>query len=136
MRPVAAGVDDDEFVAASSLAEFGGIGAGGDANGFFVNQSSALRLGEGEACGKKQADEQEMRVPEMGIATSCGGTPPPPWSIGIMGLGENLEKIQGLQSVTGKILGTKELAASLWASSMRVLMHSESAFRVVEVKVI
>ena len=48
MSPVAAGVDDDEFVAASSLAEFCGVGAGRDADRFFVDQGSALGLGGGE----------------------------------------------------------------------------------------
>jgi hypothetical protein len=41
-------------VSATSLAEFGGVGGGRDADGFFVNESAALGLGGGEACGKKQ----------------------------------------------------------------------------------
>jgi hypothetical protein len=52
VRPVAAGVDDDEFVSAASHAEFGGIGTGCDANRSLVHKSSALRLREAEACGK------------------------------------------------------------------------------------
>jgi hypothetical protein len=93
------------------------------------------------ACAKARVEKnsrQMRKIPNSGNGNLdvVGGTPPPLRSIGIIGLAENLEKIQGLQSVRAKILGTKELAASLWASSMRVLMHSESAFRVVEVKVI
>ena len=55
MSPVAAGFDDDEFVSASGVAEFGGVGAGRDADGFFVDERAALRLGGGEA----GEDEQE-----------------------------------------------------------------------------
>ena len=51
VRPVASGFDDDEFVSAASLAEFGGVGAGRDADGFFVDESAALGLGGGERGG-------------------------------------------------------------------------------------
>ena len=65
--PVAVAVDDDEFVAACSGTEFGGFGAGRDANGFLVNQSSALGLGEGELVEKSAAS--------MRIADSRNGNP-------------------------------------------------------------
>jgi hypothetical protein len=60
MCPVAAAVDDDEFVATCGGAEFGGIGAWRNTDGFFVHQSPALGLGEGGACGKNR-DEKEDR---------------------------------------------------------------------------
>ncbi len=50
VSPVAAGLDDDEFVSASSFAEFGCVGAGGDADGLFVDERAALDLGGGEVC--------------------------------------------------------------------------------------
>jgi hypothetical protein len=53
-----------------------------------------------------------------------------------MELGGNRKKILGLQSVTGKILETKDLVAVVWVESMGVLMRSGSAFKAVEVKVI
>ena len=61
MRPVAAGFDDDEFVAAASFAEFGGVGAGGDADGFFVDERAALGLGGGEAVEKISATARIAR---------------------------------------------------------------------------
>ena len=39
------------------------------------------------------------------------GYPPPPWSSGIIDLGENREIIYGAQWFTGKILSRKELGA-------------------------
>src|ERR1700687_5764081 len=48
VSPVAAGVDDDEFVFATHFAEFGSVGAGRDADGLFVDERAALRLGGGE----------------------------------------------------------------------------------------
>ena len=59
MGPVAAGFDDDEFVSAASVAEFGGVGAGRNANGFLMNQSAALRLGEGERGKSEQGDGEK-----------------------------------------------------------------------------
>src|ERR1017187_3153064 len=55
VSPVAAGFDDDEFVSAASLAEFGSIGGGRNADGRFVNERAALRLGEGD----RRGDEEE-----------------------------------------------------------------------------
>ena len=41
------------------------------------------------------------------------GTPPPGWSIGIIEFGEILDLIYGLQSLRGKILSRKEVAAGI-----------------------
>jgi hypothetical protein len=71
-----------------------------------------------------------------GIRRRKVGTPPPPRSIGIIELGENLEKILELQSLAGKILGTKDLAARSRAFVMGFCVLSGSWFLSVEVKVI
>jgi hypothetical protein len=67
---------------------------------------------------QKIADSRDGKVdPER-------GTPPLPRLTGIMESGENLEIISGLQSVTGKILETKELrehSASLAIDFTRAL---------------
>ena len=52
VHPVATGVDEDEFVTASSFAELGGVRTGRDADGFFVDERAALGLRGGEGCGK------------------------------------------------------------------------------------
>jgi hypothetical protein len=52
VRPVAAGIEDHQLVSAASLAEFGGVGGGRHADGFFVDQRAALRL-PAEAIGGK-----------------------------------------------------------------------------------
>ena len=92
MRPVAAGFDDDEFVSAASFAEFGGVGGGRDADGFFVDEGAALRLGGGEALWKMRAWRVARKIASSrnGNLGCDGGTPPPPWSIGIIGLAEKI----------------------------------------------
>ncbi len=64
VSPVAAGLDDDEFVSAPGFAELGGVGAGGDADGFFVDERAALRLGGGERrCGHEcEREQSESKV--------------------------------------------------------------------------
>jgi hypothetical protein len=57
----------------------------------------------------KARTAQKIADSQNGKAGPERGTPPPPRLTGIMELGENLEVILGLQSVTGKILETKEL---------------------------
>src|SRR5579864_6597105 len=57
----------------------------------------------------KARTAQKIANSQNGKAGSERGTPPPPRLTGIMELGENLEVILGLQSVTGKVLETKEL---------------------------
>ncbi len=50
-----------------------------------------------------------LRSSQFGTLRFCVAYPPPPRSIGIIELGENRDLIQGLQSLTGKILSPKEL---------------------------
>jgi hypothetical protein len=59
VNPVAAGFEDDEFVAASSFAEFGDIVAGRNADGFFVDQRAALGLSGGLGCGKEKCGGED-----------------------------------------------------------------------------
>jgi hypothetical protein len=61
--PVAAGLDDDEFVSASSFAEFRGVISGRDADGFFVDERATLRLGGGEWRSKEKpyGEEKESK---------------------------------------------------------------------------
>ncbi len=100
MSPITAGFDDDEFVSAASFTEFGSVGAGRDADGFFVDEGAALRLGGGEGCGKKKCEgkgrEENGGFPKWETEVRCR-YPPSPRSIGIMELGENREKILELQ---------------------------------------
>ncbi len=68
MGPVAAGFDDDEFVSAAGFAEFRGVAAGRDTDGFFVDKRAALRLGGGEwrdqekCCGEKKESESHISI--------------------------------------------------------------------------
>jgi len=64
VNPVAAGFENDQFVSATSLAEFGHVGAGGDADGFLVNESAALRLcrGERDCREDRYSDKSESEV--------------------------------------------------------------------------
>ena len=52
-----------------------------------------------------------MQVSHFGNVAGLRWYPPPPRSIGIIGLGENCEIIYVAQSITGKIFRNKELAA-------------------------
>ena len=61
VSPIAAAVDDDEFVAALDGAEFGGVAAGGDADAFFVNERAALGLAEAQAGESQQRGEEKRK---------------------------------------------------------------------------
>jgi hypothetical protein len=68
MGPVAAGFDDDEFVSAAGFAEFRGVTAGRDPDGFLVDERAALCLGGGEwrdeqeRCGEKNESESHISI--------------------------------------------------------------------------
>ncbi len=53
MNPVTVCVKDDQLAPAACLAQFGGLRAGSDAEGFFVHQRSTLGLRDGERGGKE-----------------------------------------------------------------------------------
>ena len=108
MCPIAAGIDDDQFVSALRFAKLGAVGAGRDADGLLVDQRSAQGLAGGETCKKKCNEAENRRFPKW-ECQGLMGYPPSPRSIGIIGLRENREIILGLQAVAGKILGTKQL---------------------------
>jgi hypothetical protein len=53
------------------------------------------------------------KISQQIILVAEAGYPLPPWSIGIIELGKILDLIYGLQSLRGKILSRKELAAEI-----------------------
>jgi len=57
--------------------------------------------------------EARLRVSRFGKGWLMQGTPPPPWSIEIIDLRRILELIYWLQSLRGKILSRRELAAEI-----------------------
>jgi hypothetical protein len=54
MNPVAAGIENDQLVPASGLADAGGGRVGSNADGFFVHQRSALGVSQGKCAEGKQ----------------------------------------------------------------------------------
>ena len=66
VSPVVTGLDNDEFMSATGFAEFGGVGAGRDADGFFMDESAALRLSGGERSSgddcEREKNESEFHI--------------------------------------------------------------------------
>ncbi len=78
MCPIAAGIDDDQFVSALRFAKLGAVGAGRDADGLLVDQGSAQGLAEGESRKNKREEAENRRFPKWECQGLIGISPLPP----------------------------------------------------------
>ena len=64
VSPVAAAVENDQFVSTSRGAEFGRVGTGRDADAFFVDKGSALGLSVRGGWGKSRDQNKNGKFPK------------------------------------------------------------------------
>ena len=62
VRPIAAGIEHDEFVSASGLAELRGIAAGRNPDGLFVDERASLALSSGQRRQQQECDSKNEQA--------------------------------------------------------------------------